>query len=280
MLLQLLGLVVLVAAGALIYLLRGGGDDVMARVAALDAASGVDKDNRSMFDRVMDKKRAAALGSRLQEAGWYNVTVQMMVRRSIAGFAIGAAAGLAVMYLARNASVPFMVISAAIAGYGAYYPTAQLAKAVEQRKLGVHRELPNFLDILATTVDAGVALNAALTAAVEQISGPLQDELNIALQDIRLGRSRADALLATAQRVREQDLTTVMIAIVQAERLGTGISKVLMDLAVEMREKRFMRAEELAAQLSTKLVFPVGLCMMPALMLMIFGALIAKLVGK
>ena len=73
-------------------------------------------------------------------------------------------------------------------------------------------------------------------------------------------------------------MTTAMIAIVQSERLGASITEVLSGLARETRERRFVRAEELAAQLPNKLVFPVGLCMLPALMLLIFGALVAKLI--
>ena len=153
----------------------------------------------------------------------------------------------------------------------------ELEAPFDQRKIQLRRELPDFLDVLSTTVDAGVALNGAISTAAQGLHGPLGEELQAALQDIRLGRSRADALIAMAQRVREPDITTAMIAIVQSERLGASVTDVLTQLASETRERRFMRAEELAAQLPNKLVFPVGICMLPALLLIIFGAVIAKL---
>jgi tight adherence protein C len=81
-----------------------------------------------------------------------------------------------------------------------------------------------------------------------------------------------------AQRIRHTDLTTVVTALVQSERLGANVSTMLSDLSTESREARILRAEELAAMLSNKLVFPLALCMLPALMIMIFGGVLAKFV--
>lgn len=270
----------IVAIGALavlIFMLRQPSGEVLDRVAALDKASGVEQDKRSLYERLMDERRANELASRLLEAGWSNVAPRDMVRRSLAGLFAGAAIAVIAVMLLRVFNAGVFMLAACIAGYCAYRPYADLAAAIKKRKSAIRRTLPDFLDILATTVDAGVALNAALAAAAEQMTGPIREELDAALQDIRLGRSRAEALMAMAQRVREQDFTSVVVAIVQAERLGTGITGVLMELAIDTREKRFAGAEELAAQLPNKLVFPVGLCMMPALLLMIFGALFARL---
>ena len=141
----------------------------------------------------------------------------------------------------------------------------------------IQRELPDFLDMLATTVEAGVGLNGALGTAVEGLEGSLGKELQIALQDIRLGRSRADALTAMANRVHVLDLTTTVTAIVQSERVGASITNVLDQLAAEARDRRLMRAEEIAGQLPNKLVFPMALCMLPALFIMIFGSVAAKI---
>jgi tight adherence protein C len=268
--------VALAAAGVLVFLVLRPGEDVLGRVAALDAASGVEKDKRSIMERLAARGNKRELSQRLLEAGWKNVTSQMMVQRSIVGFCVGFGAVSAILIALHLLSPVYFFIALLLGGYGAQYPYSQVETAIKKRKMGVHRELPNFLDILATTVDAGVALNGALMSATEQIEGPLKEEMEAAVQDIRLGRSRADALLAMAQRVREEDLSTVTVAIVQAERLGTQIVGVLLQLAADMREKRFLRAEELAAMLSNKLVFPVGLCMMPALLLMIFGATVSK----
>ena len=271
----------LAAAGGIAFLLmRSGSDELMSRVAAIDAAAGVAVKQESFIRRLLDERRTNALSIRLQEAGWYSVSPQMMFSRSITGGVIGAGLGVALMLYMHQLGGIWIVLTVLLGIGGAYFPFTQMNRAIEQRKLGLRRELPDFLDVLATTVDAGVALNAAISAAAQGLHGPLGEELQAALQDIRLGRSRADALVALAQRTREPDITTSMIAIVQSERLGASITEVLGELANETRERRIMRAEELAAQLPNKLVFPVGLCMLPALMLLIFGAVIAKLLER
>jgi tight adherence protein C len=129
---------------------------------------------------------------------------------------------------------------------------------------------------LTTTVEAGVSLNGALTVTMEAISGPLAEELKSAMSDVRLGRSRGEALMAMAERVQQTDLLTAVIAIVQAERLGGNIVSVLEEVSVEARETRMMRIEELAAQLPVKMVFPMALFMLPALIVMIFGPVVAN----
>jgi pilus assembly protein TadC len=266
-----------IAAGAaLFFLLRKPQADVLERIAALDKSSGVANENATLLGRVMDERRSGALTERIQEAGWQNVTPMGMLRRSIQGLLVGIGIGVAFMVLLHGFSWGVLVGALALAGFGAYRPFGELDKAIKKRKSAIRRVLPDFLDVLSTTVEAGVALNLALAACSGQISGPLHDELENALADIRLGRSRIDALLAMAQRIRLTDLTTVIVAIVQAERLGSSVSEILLGLAIDYREKRYARAEEVAATLGNKLVIPVGLCMMPALLIMIFGGVAAR----
>jgi tight adherence protein C len=274
-----IGTLMLAAGGAAYYFMQAPRKDLRDRIAAIDAGAGVDMDARAntLLRRLLDERRSQALSVKLQEAGWYDVTPQIMFQRSVIGMAIGLALGLCTIWYFHQPSPVYIVLAIALAAYAAYMPYASLYRAIDKRKIAIHRELPDFLDVLATTVDAGIALNGALAAATNSLRGPLGEEMRAALQDIRLGRSRTDALMAVSQRARDGDLTTTMIAIVQSERLGASITDVLQQLAGETRERRFMRAEELAAQLPNKLVFPVGLCMLPALLLLIFGAVIAKL---
>jgi len=173
-------------------------------------------------------------------------------------------------------TMPMLILAVLIAGFAAYRPYGELSGAIARRKVEVHRALPDFLDLLSTTVEAGVALNAAIATAAEGLKGALGDELRAALQDVRLGRSRADALLAMAHRVREPDLTTVVTALIQAERVGSAVTSVVDQLAADSRDRRIMRSEEVAAALPNKLIFPMALCMLPALMIMIFGGALAR----
>jgi tight adherence protein C len=132
---------------------------------------------------------------------------------------------------------------------------------------------------VSTTVEAGVALNAALAIATSSITGPLAEEFEMVLSDIRLGRNRADAFNAMAQRAHQIDLSSVVMAIVQTERLGGNIGHVLDELAVEARARRLQRAEEIAAALPVKMVIPMAFFMLPALFVMIFTPVVAQLMA-
>ena len=96
------------------------------------------------------------------------------------------------------------------------------------------------------------------------------------LSEVRLGRSRADALKAMANRVKQEQLSTTVTAIIQAERLGSNLAMVLEELSEETRNRRMMRAEELANLMPTKMVIPMALFMLPALFVMIFGGVAAQ----
>jgi tight adherence protein C len=96
------------------------------------------------------------------------------------------------------------------------------------------------------------------------------------LSEIRLGRSRADAMKSMGTRVRQQDISSMVTSIVQAERLGSNLGKVLNELAEEARNKRMMRAEEIAALMPVKMIIPMALFMLPALFVMIFGPVVAR----
>ncbi len=147
---------------------------------------------------------------------------------------------------------------------------------MEARKAAIQKTLPEFLDMVATTVQAGLALNQALAYAVEAAPGPLGEEISEALAEIRLGRSRADALKAAADRTNQPDFRNAMRAVTQAERLGSNIAEMLSNLAEDARHRRLMLIEEMAAKLPVKMVFPMVLFMIPAIFTIIFGAVAAN----
>jgi len=277
-------LISLLVGGVLVVIvlaLAGPKNSLSDSVAAIDASSGVAHEHESSFlRRMMDEQRRHKLASRLQEAGWYNVTPAKLMFRAVIYGAVGLA--IAVFLILYFHKLSFLMLGCAVVVgiFAASMPYSDLNRAIERRKRDVCRTLPDFLDMLTTTLEAGVALNGALGTTVDGLPGPLGEELRSAMQDVRLGRSRADALIAMAQRVREPDLTTVVTALVQSERLGASVSDILQQLAVESRERRMLRAEEIAATLSNKLVFPMAFCMLPALFIMIFGGVLAELLAR
>ncbi len=277
---MLLAAVVILALvlGGVAYAMTRANGDVKLQLAAIDAAAGLGgaNDAATIFQRLLDQQRRDRLEIRLQEAGWYDLTPTKLFARAGIYCAVGAGLGGLVAVTLHLFSMLGLLIVVALAGFGLYRPFGELAGAITRRKTEVRRALPDFLDLLSSTVEAGVALNAAISVAADGMKGALGDELRTALQDVRLGRSRAEALTAMAARVREPDLTTVVTALVQSERVGASITHVIEELAADSRDRRIMRAEELAAALSNKLIFPMALFMLPALFIIIFGGVLAR----
>ncbi|MGH7736804.1 MAG: type II secretion system F family protein [Candidatus Tyrphobacter sp.] len=270
--------IVALALGVIVFAAKNSNRDVKSRLAAIDASAGLGQadDSANIFQRLVNQQHHDRLDVRLQEAGWYDMTPAKLFARAGTYGAAGAGVGALFVVLLHLFSMLGLVIVIAVAAFGLYKPFASLANTINRRKTNVRRALPDFLDLLSSTVEAGVALNAAISVAAEGMEGALGDELRTALSDVRLGRSRAEALTAMSTRVRETDLTTVVTALVQSERVGASITHVVAELAADSRDRRIMRAEELAAALSNKLIFPMALCMLPALFIMIFGGALAR----
>jgi tight adherence protein C len=247
-----------------------------ARIKKLERVSEKSVSQRvTIIEQIVSKERHSRLQQRLVEAGWYGVTPLAMTMRGIGALGIGLVAALTLMFFFDNSTLGVLIgVFTALVGWR--MPSIMLARALKTRKESIQRELPDFLDLLGSTVQAGLALNAALVQAVDATNGALHEELTSLLAEIRLGRPRADAFNALAERVNEESVTTMVTAIVQAERLGSNLSDVLRELAKETRDRRWLRAEEKAAQLPVKMILPMALFMIPSLYLMIFGPVVAR----
>ena len=232
------------------------------------------------FEKIFNEKQRTKLQQQLYEGGWYHVTPAKVGARVVSGAGFGLAIGLVLCYYFSLWDPMFLGGIGLLTAGGAYLPMSQLKIAIKKRKNAIQRALPDLLDMLATTVQAGLAFNAALMHAVEIASGPLGEEIKAVLSEIRLGRSRADALKSMANRVRQEQLSTTVTAIIQAERLGSNLANVLEELAEETRNRRMIRAEEIANLMPTKMVLPMALFMLPALFVMIFGGVAAEYMGK
>ena len=241
-------------------------------------ARGLQRDTRSVhaFEKLFSKERRGALRRKLMEAGWYTVTPAQMGVRLVAGGTIGIVIGL-LLFTFLHVPVTFSLIGTLVlTGIGTFMPMNLLDRAIAARKVQVQKALPDFLDMVATTVQAGLSINQALGYAIDAAPGALGEEIKAALSEIRLGRARSDALKAASERLQQQQFTTTITAITQAERLGTNISKVLNELSEDVRNHRVMIVEEHAAKLPVKMVFPMAMFMLPALFVVIFGALAAN----
>src|SRR5207244_4295367 len=132
-------------------------------------------------------------------------------------------------------------------------------------------QLPDALDLLTISVEAGLGFDAALAKVVEKMEGPLVDEFRQALAEIRMGRSRRDALRDVAKRADSQPINNFIGAIVQAEQLGVPIAKVLQIQSNQLRIERRQRAEEAAAKAPVKMLFPMVGCISPTTSTAVLG---------
>jgi tight adherence protein C len=230
----------------------------------------------AIVEKLLPEERRAMLARQLIEAGWYTTTPAKFGLRIVSGAAFGAVLTLVVW---RFFSLPLGLLPVLLALFtfcGGYAPFFSLNRAMESRKGAIQKALPEFLDMIASTVQAGLALNSALGYAVEAVPGPLGDEIKEALSEIRLGRARTDALRAVGERTNHPALRNALRVMTQAERLGANISKLLNELAADARHQRLMLVEEMAAKLPVKMVFPMVFFMIPAIVTVIFGSVAAN----
>ena len=155
-----------------------------------------------------------------------------------------------------------------------FYSSMWLSMRIKARHLSIMKALPNVLDLLMLSVESGRDIVSALRDILaRRRMDPLGEELTRAFRQMQLGRKRADALRDMAQRVRQPDLTTTVNAIVQAEELGVSIVQLLRVQGDMQRNKRFSLAEKLANEAAVKIIFPVVFCILPSVLIVIFGPL-------
>ncbi|MBX7445203.1 MULTISPECIES: type II secretion system F family protein [unclassified Arthrobacter] len=147
-----------------------------------------------------------------------------------------------------------------------------------KRQQEIELELPNTLDQLLISVEAGLGFEAAMARAGGYGGGPLAQELMRTLQDIQVGRPRQEAYQALADRSSVPDLRSFVRAVIQADKYGIGIAKVLRTQAKQARVKRRQRAEEKAMKLPVKVLFPLLLCIFPVLFIVLLGPAAIKIV--
>jgi tight adherence protein C len=164
------------------------------------------------------------------------------------------------------------LLAPAAALVGACYPLLWLRDRIKARSTSIARALPYDLDLLTLSVEAGLDFAAALEkVVVKGRPGPLADELSITVKELRLGTRREEALRNLAARVAMPALTSFAHALVQADRMGTPLVKVLRVLATQLRVERTQRAEKLASEAPVKLLLPLIGCIFPTIFLMLFG---------
>ena len=163
-------------------------------------------------------------------------------------------------------------------GFGLVLPDFWLKQRIQVRETAMRKALPSFLDLLTVSVEAGLGFDAALARVTTRESGPLAEEFQRVLQEIRMGKPRRDALKDLGGRTEVKELSGFVAALVQADQLGVSIGNVLRVQAQQMRRSRRQRAEEAAMKAPIKMLFPLVFFIFPSLFIVLLGPAIIQMV--
>ncbi|WOI62691.1 DUF5936 domain-containing protein [Streptomyces fradiae] len=214
--------------------------------------------------RLMGPRRVDALRRRLDMAGNPGgLTVDRYAARRAVYGTLGVAAALAMLLRGQP------VVAAVVLAYGLTWTDVLLRLAIRRRRDDIERTLPDFLDVLAVVVSAGLGFRQALERVAERYSGPWADELRITLRQMDMGVSRRDAFDQLRERNASEQVSMLVTALQQGEELGAPIVETLIQIANDMRRTDAQNARRAAAKAVPKTTLVVTLVMLPATMILI-----------
>jgi tight adherence protein C len=222
---------------------------------------------------------------RFTPAGWLKRTQHRLVLAGSPGSLdanawaviklLGLVGGLALFFLIRSLTsltIPMTILTFALMMFlGFFGPDVWLNRKIEDRRLQMQRALPDVLDLLVISVEAGLGFDSALARVVNTVPGALSEEFFRMLQETRVGVTRRDAMRHLMERTDLDELRSFILSMMQAEAFGVAIARVLRVQADEMRIKRRQRAQEKAFAAPVKLVFPLVFCIFPSLFIVLLG---------
>jgi tight adherence protein C len=171
----------------------------------------------------------------------------------------------------------FILFVPLLALLGWTLPLSLFRIRAERRLEQIEYQLPELVDLLVVTVEAGMGFGGGLRMAAKQMPDPLGQELQLAFREEEMGLSAPEALANLAQRVPSPAMASFVRSVVQGETLGVSIGDILRGVAVEMREIRRANAEERAQKAPVKMVFPLVLCIFPAVMIVILYPVVSTI---
>ena len=227
------------------------------------------------LERAMKRITPADVGRRLERKlvlagsppGW---TASKVAASKVVTAVGGGILGL--MFASRaGVGATALVIIVMFTWMGSIVPNLILMGRATTRQSEIRRALPDTMDLLSITVEAGLGLEAAISVVSANVEGPLTQELNRLLHEIRLGVPKVDAFRNLADRTDVDEIQSFLMSMIQAETFGVSITKVLRAQALELRAKRRQAAERKAQQLGVKMIFPLIFCILPSIFVVTLG---------
>jgi tight adherence protein C len=200
--------------------------------------------------------------------GW---DAERVVALKIIGGIIGVVGGallMTVVPISGWLKIVFVVMTGLI---GYTVPSSQVRSMASKRQRTIQKQLPDVMDLLTISVEAGLGFDAALAQVTKNVPGPLAEELSRLLQEVQIGVSRADAFRNLGTRTNVSELQSFTLSMIQADLFGVSIANVLRAQSRELRQKRRQRAEEIAQKIPVKLLFPMIFMVLPALFIIVLG---------
>jgi tight adherence protein C len=205
--------------------------------------------------------REAAMRAELMSAGIYTVSP-----RTLVGYRVLAALLLPILVLVVGGLTVITVLIAAVLSFSGWMlPLVVVRRQARLRLRNIDRRLPDLIDLLVVTIEAGLGFTGALRTASDSLTGPLSDELRLTLQEQTMGLAVDDALGNLLARADTPGMRSFVRAMTQGERLGISIGQIMRNLAVDMRKRRRQEAEERAQKAPIKMLFPLVFLIFPAI---------------
>jgi tight adherence protein C len=289
---ELIALSVFVAVGAAAFAIMSAPRGVVQqRLAAYKGMAGIEDEeppeaDPTFADRLLKPllPLARRVMTRVLPAGWID---QLTWRLTVAGNPMGVTTLIA-LWLAALTVLPLgylfltLSVNATIGGQelliagvltlvGGYLPHVWLRSKAKQRQKMILKSLPDAIDLLTTSVEAGMGIDGALAQVAEKVKGPIAVEIRRVLRDTAMGSTRREALEQFARRTALPDVQTFVNAVVQAEQMGVSLGHVIRVQSEQLRVRRRQRAEQAAYKAPVKMVFPLVFFIFPAIFVVILG---------
>jgi tight adherence protein C len=220
----------------------------------------------------------AKIRDKLVSAGMYGTTP-----RKVLGYQVRCAIAFSLVVLwlipAMGGSIIFAIVLAVAAGAGGWYAPVYYVELKRRKRIElIDKQLPDMIDLLVVTIEAGLGILASMRVASESMSDPLGQELRLTLQEQRMGLSVGQAIESLGRRADAPNMRIFVRAITQGERLGVSIGTTMRNLSVEMRKRRRAMAEERAQKMPLKMLFPLIFFIFPSLFIVILTPMIINII--